>query len=498
MNNEQKGKSQQISKELLKSLFKSAFFDKAILKVLCDKLKYEYLAFEEAKELLTYFKIRLSRAEVPIFSECFQYFENNGKLSVATFLMQIRETEIEDWQELSRAFDTFLKNMYFREHFTKVRNSFVEGKDDIEKTFEIMRAVVQGVDSAGLQNGGILMERVYADYNERVEQRKSKEKLSTVKVPTGIDEFDCLLKGGLREGDIMLILAGSGVGKTTAMRHFALSAARKYGMDVLHFQCEGSGEEALEGFDASWTGVLKEDLEFCNIPESVISKHKKQIANHLALGFGEIYICPFAEFSKPSIDEVETTIQEYVKTHGKSPGLITIDYISLFDPPKGRHYKDNREAWTELAQAIRRIAVKYKTRIITAWQSNDILRELTENPEFVLTRNNLSEFKRFVDPFTVFITLNQTDNEKESGIIRVFVDKCRHYKSKVVIRICSDYERGRFYDREKTLDLFFDLESGKKKTIEKPNIPVQTDPDSSDGQKITPRPTVKKNLFKKI
>jgi RecA/RadA recombinase len=489
-------KNQQISKELLKSLFKSAFFDKNVLKVVCDKLKYEYLAFEEAKELLTYFKVRLSRSEMPVFSECFQYFEDNGKLSVATFLMQIRETDIEDWRELGRGFDTFLKNMYFREHFTKVRNSFVEGKDDIDKTFEIMSAVVKGVDKAGLQNSGMVMERVFADYGERVEQRKQKEKLSNIKAPTGIDEFDALLKGGLKEGDVMLILAGSGVGKTTAMRHFALSAARKYGMDVLHFQCEGSGEEALEGFDASWTGVLKEDLEFCNISDSVLSKHKVQIANHLALGYGEIYVCPFAEFSKPSIDEVESTIQEYIKNHGKPPSLITIDYISLFDPPKGRHYKDNREAWTELAQSIRRIAVKYKTRIITAWQSNDIPREFTENPEFVLTRNNLSEFKRFVDPFTVFITLNQTDNEKESGIIRLFVDKCRHYKSKVTIRIFSDYERGRFYDREKTLDVFFDLESGKKKREEKPSIPVQTD--SDDGQKITARPTVKKNLFKKI
>lgn len=72
-----------------------------------------------------------------------------------------------------------------------------------------------------------------------------------------------------------------------------------------------------------------------------------------------------------------------------------------------------------------------------------------------MTRYDISEFKGAVKPFSYFGTLNQTKDEYEAGIMRIFNDKIRKKKAKQVIRICQAYEFDRFYDRNRTIKEFY-------------------------------------------
>ncbi len=72
-----------------------------------------------------------------------------------------------------------------------------------------------------------------------------------------------------------------------------------------------------------------------------------------------------------------------------------------------------------------------------------------------MTRFNTSQGKNLVDPFSFFITMNQTPDEKNKKIMRLYMDKVRKYKSGQLVHIYQNYEFEKFYDRMKTVKEFY-------------------------------------------
>ena len=50
----------------------------------------------------------------------------------------------------------------------------------------------------------------------------------------------------------------------------------------------------------------------------------------------------------------------------------------------------------------------------------------------------------------IFITLNQTRDERKEEVMRLYTDKLRDYKSGDVIKIANNFAYSRFYDRKRT------------------------------------------------
>ena len=71
-----------------------------------------------------------------------------------------------------------------------------------------------------------------------------------------------------------------------------------------------------------------------------------------------------------------------------------------------------------------------------------------------MTRYDISENKGLTKPFSYFFTLNQTVDEYTNGIMRMFFDKVRKYKGQKLITIAQAYDYEKFYDRNRTLELF--------------------------------------------
>ena len=274
------------------------------------------------------------------------------------------------------------------------------------------------------------------------------------KIPIGIDELDALMKGGTDKTDTVLFLAQSGVGKTKLLRWAGVSAARR-GFKVLHIQAEGSKEEALRGYDSTWTGVKNQDIQYSNINKETHEKINKVVKNVTHIG-GEIYVKAYEQFTTPTLKEVRDYIIELQKDVGKIDVLI-LDYLELFNPGDGRKYtvEQERERRRMLGKLLKNIAIEFNIRVYTATQASNIPLQQSEDPNFVMTRNHLSEFKNAAEPFSVFITLNQTSDEKNLNIMRLRVDKLRNYPSNVTIKIAQKYSKDRFYDRKRTMDEFY-------------------------------------------
>ena len=76
------------------------------------------------------------------------------------------------------------------------------------------------------------------------------------------------------------------------------------------------------------------------------------------------------------------------------------------------------------------------------------------NPNFILTRSHISEFKGFIKPFSNFITINQTDDEKTNSIVRLHADKFRKKPSSITFWGVQSLNSHRFFNLKKTREMF--------------------------------------------
>jgi len=257
---------------------------------------------------------------------------------------------------------------------------------------------------------------------------------------------------------MLLFCAQSGKGKTRFLRHLGIIAAR-LGFSVLHFQLEGSKEECEVGYDAAWTASSHRSLEF-GLDNNPNLDQLEKIAKSIT---GEIYVETFEQFNSVTVQDVENRVNSFEKKHGKFPDLILIDYLELLEPGDGKRYSTSNEGERYRRQAISRrlknVMLRTRSRLAVPTQASTVSPELLNNPKFVMTRYNVSEFKALVDPFTIFLTYNQTKDELTKKISRIYVDKSRKSVGNKIISICQNYGRDKFYDRVNTVKEFGLLEN---------------------------------------
>ena len=148
------------------------------------------------------------------------------------------------------------------------------------------------------------------------------------------------------------------------------------------------------------------------------------------------------------------------KTHGKID-VIIIDYLELLEVGDGHVYTPGEERFRQakLAKGMKMLAMEFNAVVHTATQSSNIPEENKQDPEFVITRAQLSEDKGKIRPFDIFITINQTRDEAKEEVMRLHTDKLRDYKNGNPIHICNNFSYARFYDRKRTLNMDWDEEA---------------------------------------
>ena len=151
--------------------------------------------------------------------------------------------------------------------------------------------------------------------------------------------------------------------------------------------------------------------------------------------------------------DIYNLIQQYKKIHGQAPDVLLLDYLELVDPGDGKFYSVGEEKH-------RRQAIARRFKNLTVSEKNpkasNISEELVNSSEFCLSRNHISGDKNLIDSFSLFFSINQTVTEYNNDLIRIYIDKSRSSsrQNKQLIRICTDFQGGRFYSRSRTLNEF--------------------------------------------
>lgn len=246
-------------------------------------------------------------------------------------------------------------------------------------------------------------------------------------VGTGIDELDKkeILNGGLGAGEIGVIVAPTGVGKS----HFLVmlgSNALRQGIDVLHYT-----------FELSETAVgVRYDSNLCDIESNTVidSKHTV-IEAYKGMKLGRLIIKEFPT-NTASIYSIRSHI-ERLDVKGFRPGLIIIDYADIMRST--RQYDSLRHELKLIYEELRGFAAEKHFPIWTASQSNK-----EGSTSDIVDLGNMSEAYGKAMVADVVLSISRKAHEKSSGWGRLYVAKNRAGRDGIVYPVKIDTARSKF------------------------------------------------------
>lgn len=444
-------KDNTLASNFVVELLAAALERRTVFDIARQYLKYSYLQEEAEKKLWQWVTKRYDlTGKVPTLGQIQQQFSDDDV--VLEKLEEIGDVEIDEnggHELIIETFEKFIKKMKFLEVNDKIADTYNRG--DKEGAWALFVKSAEEFSNFSIQSAKF--ETVFGDFAERQAKRKSEDWQFRFKIPTGIDELDYRLggeSGGPETGEAVLWLGDSGAGKSQCLVNIGINAARQ-GFRAAHFQLEGTKEQCLNRYDAAWTGTLYQDVKLGNITAKKMEVTKRIIKK---LRKTDIIVSSEETFNAKTILDIRRELKEMEKKYGKID-VIIIDYLELLELGDGHRYTPSEERFRQakLAKGMKMLAMEFNAVVHTATQSSNIPEEQKNDPEFVITRAQLSEDKGKIRPFDIFVTINQTRDEAKDEIMRLHTDKLRDYKNGNPMHICNNFAYARFYDRKRTMEL---------------------------------------------
>ena len=241
------------------------------------------------------------------------------------------------------------------------------------------------------------------DYIQDFEKRF--EKKARDPITTGWDEIDKLLQGGLGNGELGVVIAPTGAGKSMALVHLGTQAI-KIGKTVVHYTLELQDTSIGIRYDSCVTGVNLTDLH----------SFKEMIYEKVQELDGKLIIKEYP--TKSATTQTIKTHLEKLKQKDIKVDLVIVDYGDLLKPI--RTTREKRHDLESIYEELRAIAQEQKCPVWTASQTN----RSGLNAE-VITMEAISEAysKCFVADFIVSVSRTIDDKNNDTG--RLFVAKNR-------------------------------------------------------------------------
>jgi len=303
-----------------------------------DSLKW---IVKESKEYFTKYKKTIT---LDAFKVKVNEIENDVlKTTVVETLKEIyRHMEATDLDFVQDKVIDFFKNQ-------TLKNAIVKSVDILESNgdYEQIKNLIDDAMKAGTERN------IGHDYVEDIEVRYSEMARDTVETPW--DVINDLTQGGLGGGELGVIVAPAGIGKTWIL--CALGAgAMKRGTNVVHYSLELN--EAYVGlrYDSAFTGIANQNLKY----------HKDEVKDKIEEIKGELVVKYFPT-KTASVHTLGAHLQK-LKTLGKKFDMVVVDYGDILrDTGNAREV---RHALGNIYEDLRGLAGEFEVPIWTASQAN--------------------------------------------------------------------------------------------------------------------------------
>ena len=239
------------------------------------------------------------------------------------------------------------------------------------------------------------------DYIVGIEERLTKSTRDTVK--TGWDPIDEVMDGGLGGGELGVVVAPAGIGKTWCLQSMGASAV-KNGLNVVHYTLE---------LNQNYVG-LRYDTIFSGVPTANIKFYQEDVKKKIDALQGTLLIKYFP--TKSATVQTLAAHLSQIEIQGTKPDLILVDYADIL---KGMG-SEKRHVLENIYEDLRGLAGEVECPIWTASQAN---RSSLEEDVIDATKVAEAYSKVMIADFVVSVSRKVEDKIANTGRFHVIKNR---------------------------------------------------------------------------
>ena len=247
----------------------------------------------------------------------------------------------------------------------------IDGKDK-----QLTDGAIPGILSKALQVS--FDTNVGHDYFENSDNRYDFYHLQEDKIPFDIALLNTITKGGVSNKTLNIILAGTGVGKSLAMCHFA-SANLSAGQNVLYITLEMAEERIAERIDANLFDVPIDQLE--TLPRELFDSKVNTLKGKTR---GKLIVKEYPT-ATAHVGHFRALLDELKLKKDFVPDVVYIDYLNIMSSSRVKGLGGSINTYSlikAIAEELRGLAVENN---IPVWSATQVTRTGFGNTDVELT-----------------------------------------------------------------------------------------------------------------
>lgn len=376
----------------------SKYFDNQYFKLIMQMMKEYYEKYQsipsfEGIEQLTQLEISSEMA----------------KKCVIDMLRDVKEASFEDHLFIKEKTIKFCKQQELKKAIRKVETILEKGEfESYDKCEEYIREAI----SIGEGDEGTV--EVFQNLEDVLKEDYRHP------IPTGIDGIDNLLNGGLAKGELGVILAPTGVGKTTILTRFA-NTAFNMGYNVLQIFFEDNPKIIQRKHFTCWTGIEPQKLS--ENKEKVLSK-----ADEMKKNGGKLILKKLAS-DEFTIAQIKNQIRK-ITSEGVNLDIVVLDYIDCVIPD--RSFNDE---WKGEGSVMRKYEAMCHELNLVGWTAAQGNRSSISSE--VVTTDQMGGSIKKAQVGHVIISVAKTLQQKELGLATIAITKSRLGQDGIIFENCT-------------------------------------------------------------
>ncbi len=380
-------------------VIESSYFDNKYFKIILQMIKEYYIKYESTPNFDTIDQIVKSEISQELVSKI-----------VLDTIKQIQNAPLEGTLFVQEKALKFCKQQELQKAMDRAQKIINEG--DFE-SYDKVEGLVRTALQVGERDTGIT--HIFANLETVLDEDFRHP------IPIGIPGIDKLLKGGLARGEIGVILAPTGVGKTTILTKIA-NTAFNLGYNVLQVFFEDNPKIVQRKHFTCWTGIAPDDLVIHK--EEVMAK----INDIHETMKNELILKKLASDSM-TMNQIKNQVRKMI-ADGTKIDLILLDYIDCVLPES-----TSKDEWKAEGSVMRGFESMCHELNLVGWTATQGNRSSISSE--VVTTDQMGGSIKKAQVGHVIITVAKSLQQKEMNLATIAITKSRIGKDGVVFENCK-------------------------------------------------------------
>jgi replicative DNA helicase len=377
----------------------SHYFDNQYFRIICQMIKEYYTKYEHTPTFDTLEQLTKSEVSSPM-----------AQKSILDTLEQVKNVSDEGSIFVQEKALKFCKQQELQKVMTKAQSIIDKGDfESYDKLEEMVRGALQvGETDKGTSDVFFNLDEVLDDDYRHP-------------IPIGIPGIDNLLKGGLAKGEIGVILAPTGVGKSTFTTKIA-NHAFNLGYSVLQIFFEDNPKIIQRKHFTLWTGIHPDDLsenkdEVMNKVKNIQSTRKNKL------------ILKKLPSDTVTMNQIKNQVRKMM-AEGTKIDMIILDYIDCVVPDKMLG-----DEWKSEGSVMRGFEAMCHELDIAGWTATQGNRNSISSE--VVTTDQMGGSIKKAQVGHVIITVAKSLQQKEMNLATIAITKSRIGKDGIIFENCK-------------------------------------------------------------